>query len=123
MANLILCIDDQPIRYKRLNPPGAVIVVTCRLEDVNFYIDRHKASIDKIKGVMLDHDMPFLSGQVFARIIREEIHVPVALTSNNASGRKAMRDILEEYEVPVIDADCSWPSWDKIALDFIHKGV
>ena len=119
MINAILCIDDQPIRYESIDRDDVAIVTTCRMEDYRFQINRHKAGKIKIIGVMLDHDMPFQNGAWFAERIREDLHVPVALTSNNRSGRDRMFDILADYEVPVVHADCTWPDWQTTALRFI----
>lgn len=121
MRTIILCIDDMPIRYENITCDWAMLVTTCRLEDYYFWIKRHKAGHVTIVGVMLDHDMPFQNGAWFAGKIREDLHCPVALTSNNPSGRNTMFDLLSEYELPVIHADCTWPDWDLKALDFIKS--
>ena len=121
---IILCIDDMPIRYRDIRCDWAVLVTTCRMEDYIFQVQRHTAGLIQIVGVMLDHDMPFQDGVWFAGKIREDLHVPVALTSNNRNGRDHMFALLEEYEVPVIHCDCTWNGWDVQAMDFIasHSG-
>lgn len=118
--NIILAIDDMPRRYDDFPlPPDTILVTTCRLEDYKYYVRQHWLLRLKIVGVLLDHDMPFQSGQYFARLIREDLHVPVCLTSVNMPGRAAMHEILHEYEIPVIHCDCTWPDWRSTALDFI----
>jgi hypothetical protein len=116
---IILCIDDMPIRYQDIRCDWAVLITTCRMEDYRFLVNRHKAGLVRIVGVMLDHDMPFQDGVWYADKIREDLHVPVALTSNNRNGRDHMFALLEEYEVPVIHSDCTWPNWQAQAMGFI----
>lgn len=122
MPNIILCIDDMPVRYQDIKCDWAVLVTLCRLEDYKFWIKRHRNDHATIIGVMLDHDMPFQDGVWFAGQIREDLHVPVALTSNNKSGREAMFSLLSEYELPVIHCDCTWDGWQERALSHIKEG-
>lgn len=119
--NIILCIDDAPIRYQDIKCDWAVLVTLCRIEDYRFWIQRHMDNHCKIVGVMLDHDMPFQNGVWFAEQIRDDLQVPVALTSNNKSGRDAMHDLLNDYELPVIHTDCSWVNWSEQAMAFISS--
>lgn len=125
----LLCIDDDPVRYDKLVlPPGWVVLVTCRWEDYRFYRDRH---LDndlfpefRIGGICLDHDMPFQNGQWFAHRVREDFHVPVFLVSMNTPGRAAMREILAEYEVPVLDTPVTDKGWqDRVFLGLEHGVV
>jgi CheY-like chemotaxis protein len=106
MGKILLCIDDQPIRYKRLrkltSDYGVIVVTTCRLEDVNEYL----RGPDQIVGVCLDHDMPFQSGAYFAEILREK-NYPVAITSMNPDGAAIIKNILDEYETPNKLLPCS----------------
>lgn len=119
VQKVIICVDDMPVRYVNIRCDWAVLVTTCRMEDYRFLVNRHKAGLIKIVGVMLDHDMPFQDGVWFADQIRSDLHVPVALTSNNKNGRDNMYALFEEYEVPVIHCDCTWPNWETQAMDFI----
>ena len=119
MQRIILCIDDMPVRYEKIVCNWATLVPLCRLEDYKFWLRRHQNEHIRVVGVMLDHDMPFQDGVWFADQIRNDFHIPVALTSNNKNGRDHMYALLEEYEIPVIHADCSWPNWEETALSWI----
>ena len=96
---IILCIDDQPIRYRELSraaaQAGIVVVTTCRLEDVEEYLQGPHC----ILGVCLDHDMPFQDGKFFAKKLGE-YNYPVAVTSLNPDGAEEIVQILDEYETP-----------------------
>lgn len=96
----ILCIDDEPSRYDRLArsvPNDVVVLVTCRLEEVKFYLYTYRADII---GVCLDHDMPFADGQYFASHVLNELSIPVAVVSQNPMGAAKIIDILEEWATP-----------------------
>jgi len=117
MAYLILCIDDEPIRYRKLRrltfDHGMVVVTTCRLEDVEEYF----RSQDEIVGICLDHDMPTRTGEDFAYILREK-NFPVVVTSMNETGARKICSVLSEYETPNIYLPCYQPNWENEALAF-----
>lgn len=98
-GSLILCIDDVPVRYERLCKMNQkqIFVVTCRQEEVRFYLSNYR---EQITGICLDHDMPFRDGEWFAELLTG-YSIPVAITSQNPSGASKMQALLQEYEVPV----------------------
>ena len=117
MGKILLCIDDQPIRYKKLRKMthslNIVTVTTCRMEDVIEYL----RGPDKIVGVCLDHDMPFQDGAWYSRLLREKSH-PVVITSMNSQGAANMQVILDEYETRNIYLPCTQHDWETNALIF-----
>ncbi len=98
MNPIILCIDDVPTRYINLASAalarGVVAVVTCREEEVDFYLKYHY-----VFGICLDHDMPFQNGLTIAQKFLIERSIPVAIVSHNPPGVKSIADILNDYEV------------------------
>lgn len=107
---MILCIDDMPMRYLELaqllqNEYGITTVVTCRMEEVKFYLE-----IYKVIGVCLDHDMPFQNGLCFAETFLAERNIPVLITSQNPGGSAHIKYTLDEYEVR------------NLTLPYLHDG-
>lgn len=101
MIKIILCVDDTPVRYNRLAAlaaeRGFVVVVTCRFEDVKFYLDND--CYDPI-GVCLDHDMPNYDGTSFAREFFMERNIPVVISSHNPGGSEKIAAVLDTYLTP-----------------------
>lgn len=98
---MILCIDDEPRRYVRLahhlrdGRYDQSVVVTCRAEEVKFYF-----RTATVIGVCLDFDMPFGSGESFARQFLTERNTPVVISSHNPSGAMRIMDLLTEFDTP-----------------------
>ncbi len=96
----ILCIDDEPIRYRELSKifsdDNHHFLFTCRFEDVQEYLILYG---HKIAAVLLDHDMPGHGGVFFAHILKEK-NFPVICVSTNPSGAANIAAILTDYEVP-----------------------
>ena len=91
----ILCIDDDPIRYTRFNKTylDVQVIVTCRLEEVRFYLEGCRTY--NIIGICLDHDMPYVTGDYFARyLLNDYPDIPVVITSNNLPGAETIESIL-----------------------------
>lgn len=99
MRDIILCIDDDPKRYEWIIKTNSdwTILVTCRLEEVEFYLHFYK---NRIWGVCLDHDMPGPNGQYFAQHVLNEYSFPVVIVSNNIPGANKICEILDEWAVP-----------------------
>jgi len=93
---------------------GVVVVTTCRREDFDHYLE----GPFRIIGICLDHDMPFYSGRVFAKILREK-NIPIAITSLNIMGAGRISDILDEYETPNIELPCTSDHWELEAAIFL----
>lgn len=106
----ILCIDDDPIRYRNLQElllsdsatEDIRLLLTCRLDDVIEYLRGHYT----LFGVCLDHDMPGRNGQYYAGILRDR-NFPVAITSLNPDGAKAIKYLLDGYCTENILSPCS----------------
>lgn len=124
MSLVILCIDDMPIRYHRLadvaKDHDVMVLVTCRLEDVNFYLSQK--DLYQIIGICLDHDMPNLNGDYYAKNIFSEKNIPVVISSHNPDGALKIEEYLNDYETPniLLPSEDS-ESWAKFAMAFfIH---
>lgn len=117
ISHLVLCIDDEPIRYRKLRKMVAetpmVLVTTCRHEDVNEYLQ----GPHQIVGVCLDHDMPQVSGAYFAGILREK-NIPIVITSLNPEGARHIKFLLDEYETPNMILPCTTEGWEDRAVKF-----
>lgn len=117
--DIILCIDDMPIRYRRLRRlcKNTVIVTTCRMEDVIEYL----RGSNQIYGVALDHDMPFQDGLWFANNYFRELNIPVVVTSLNSLGARDIMLCLQAYETPCLELPCDASGWETQALKFFRK--
>jgi len=120
---ILLCLDDHPERYRGLRLANVVFAVTHNPEDYAYYVGQHRDGLIKLVGVLLDHDMPLCDGQEFARKIREDLHVPVVLTSGNVAGCAAMQALLVEYEIPVLVASVTTPGWWAKTYEFLSGYV
>jgi hypothetical protein len=118
MAQILLCIDDQPERFFSLREriskidSNIVVVITCRIDDFFWYLN----GPDKIIGVCLDHDMPYRDGTFFAEQLGEYSY-PVAIVSQNPSGTFMIQSILNEWSVSNRVTTCSWKDWEDLALE------
>lgn len=95
MKQIYLAIDDDPIRYYKLS--GELkhpLVVTCRLSEVHYYMKNFS-----VQGILLDHDMPFGDGMMFATLLAEHYSSkkPVVVVSQNPSGAKNIKRLLVEF--------------------------
>ena len=125
-SRIILCIDDEPIRYHRIardlkRLADLTVVVTCRMEDVVFYTTNDSY---EICGVCLDHDMPFGNGVAFAQTFFTERSIPVAIVSQNFDGARNIQKVLQEYETPCIllpmrDDD----AWNRNVIDYFVRHI
>jgi CheY-like chemotaxis protein len=119
----ILCIDDDPIRYRGLRQEIAarglplLVVHTCRQEDVVQYLDKLAG---ELVGVCLDHDMPFQDGQWFVRQYLQERNHPVVVVSHNTPMADSMAALLQDYEVPVIKVRAGSPGFENLVLTFFN---
>lgn len=94
---MILCIDDDPIRYEKLvKATDYQVVVTCRQVDVRFYLNNYG---DKIIGICLDHDMPFENGMWYADLLTA-YSIPIVIVSHNPDAARAMAFKLDDFDVP-----------------------
>jgi hypothetical protein len=121
MSGIILCIDDQPVRYHSFRDsilkinPNIFTVVTCRPDEFFWYI----TGPYKILGICLDHDMPYKEGTFFAEQLGE-FNYPVAIVSQNPSGVVMIQAILDEWGVPNKITNCAWKNWESLAIDFFN---
>lgn len=97
--NIVLAVDDQPERYRylatRLAPHGIAVAVVCTPEAAEILLDS-----SLVCCAFLDHDMPEWDGQHYARFIFGPRNCPVAISSANRAGSRAIAGILQEYGVP-----------------------
>lgn len=118
LVRFVLAIDDIPFRYWRLARTLAKLdiglVVTCRMEEVRFYLNEAHYSIC---GVLLDHDMPFQDGMYFVDAWLKERSMPVVVSSHNQPAAERLRATLEEWAVPVICAPAVDPGHDRNGHD------
>lgn len=124
MRNIILCIDDDPGRYNQLaKREDITCVVTCRLEEVNWYLELYAK---RLLGICLDHDMPFQNGMYFTQHVLFELMHPVLIVSHNSVEVPKMADVLMEWCVPFeISAAEQTPQWAERALVYFrsHYGI
>ena len=96
----ILVIDDMPHRVKLLWNAGLSkeieIQIAHGFDQIKFYLENYKYDL-----VLLDHDMPLMSGPKVVEEFLMERCIPVIVISNNEPGAKKMVNMLEEYAVPV----------------------
>lgn len=114
---IILCIDDQPIRYRTLQRSTFYpVVTTCRMEDFQEIL----LSPNEIHGICLDHDMPFQDGMWFATVLSAYNH-RVVITSMNPQGAQTISNHFKEYETPHLILPCSTKGWETRALKFFNR--
>lgn len=102
----ILFIDDEPIRAFELAKKAlswyrpTLIVPVCGFEQVQFWMQR--PMVDKVNGIMLDHDMPF-NGMEVAKLIAGpfDCRKPILIHSANTQGAVSIYNYLHE---------CGWNS-------------
>lgn len=122
---VVLCIDDEPIRYRNLAkqlPNDIVLITTHSLQDVKFYLELPQ--LYQIVGICLDCDMPNgPQGFYYASHILNEKNIPVVIASQNSSEALKCHEILDEYAtpnilLPVMDDE----GWIKMVIDFFKVG-
>jgi len=97
--DIILAVDDQPERYahlaQRLAPHGLVVAVVCDPGAAEILLDS-----GRVCCAFLDHDMPGWNGQHYAREVFGPRGCPVAISSANRAGSRAIAEILRDFAVP-----------------------
>lgn len=99
MTDIILCIDDDPLRYHelaKLVAPRYLVLVHYDPEMVDIALEFYRG---RIVGVCLDHDMPTMNGQDMAKHYLIDKTLRVAITSANHVGARKIEEILRDYEV------------------------
>lgn len=113
--DLVLCIDDEPDRYRRLVPLVGTVLVTDCPETFEFWLALYRP---RILGVCLDHDMRHKPGTWFARRLGE-FSIPVAITSMNPIGADDIADILDECGVRrIMTPALLGGGWEQVAVRF-----
>jgi len=119
----VLWIDDQPIRFTKirhlLERRYLTLVFAHGDEQCDFYLRRVPYPWDLI---ILDHDMPLMSGMLVAEKFLVELSIPVLLCSNNPSGRGKQKALLEEYGVPIVDCDIMRNDFGDIVENLLWGG-
>lgn len=120
----ILWIDDEPGRWSILQK--ALLSRTyfhkqIAVEDVTFAHGyeqiKHYLNFMEWDYILLDGDMPLMSGPDVVDIFLCERNIPVIIVSMNTDKAKQMAGLLEEYQVPVTIAPISNPQLIVKALD------
>ena len=132
MSNIILCIDDEPIRYAKLAKhlasdtndslaPEITVVVTHKLQDVHFYLNL--PDVYRIVGVCLDCDMPNSEqGFYYASHILNERSIPVVIASHNPGEATKCHEALNEYATPNMILPASDDDdWVRFVVDFFES--
>ncbi len=95
MNNIVLCIDDSPIRYRwlaeYLKARNIIVICVDRPSAVELYLEAYRG---QIVGICLDHDMP-VDGAVIAREHLCELSIPVAIVSNNKDAVPCIKHRIE----------------------------
>ncbi len=99
----ILWIDDEPVRYRVLinnwdKEEELPEVVFAHGADQIEHALQHMQKFDLI---LLDHDMPLLSGPEVVKQYLVELSTPVIIVSMNRDGAAAMKAELQEAMTPV----------------------
>jgi CheY-like chemotaxis protein len=116
---IYLAIDDDPIRYYKLSQQlYHPLMVTCRHSELRYYMDNYS-----VQGILIDHDMPFGNGMMFANKLAEcySSKIPVIVTSHNPEGAEKIEELLVEYgfvckRKPAVDSD----AWVSTVIKFLH---
>lgn len=120
----ILAIDDMPDRYIQLSKfllsMDIFLLVTCRMEDVRFYLNDVKYPIC---GILLDNDMPFQDGQYFVDYFLKEHSIPIVISSHNVVAAENLLNKLNEYDVPTIKAPVEFYSQDNYKVYMTWQSV
>ena len=99
--NIIVAIDDEPIRYAGLAREAArrgwVIIPVDRPTMIGWVFQQYG---NRILAVLLDHDIPGYSGKQAAEDHLINECFPVIITTNNPPRAVELAALLDEYGVP-----------------------
>lgn len=120
MFRLILCLDDKPEQYREIQreafEDNFVLIYGCRYCDVMEYLK----GPHPILGVLLDFEMPFGTGVMYARHFVDK-KFPIIITEVDAHGISRVVETLEEIKYPkelYINIPVKDLSWEKIKKFF-----
>lgn len=123
-AFAILCIDDEPDRYRRLaalaDEAGLFVAHAESRQQIETYLATQRA---RIVGICLDHDMCGLTGLEVAERILCEFSIPVVVTSANGVGATNIEATLSDYEVPVRKMPVTREGWEDEAVRWFRAHV
>jgi len=99
--DIIVAIDDEPIRYAGLAREAArrgwVIIPVDRPAMIEWALQQYG---NRILAVLLDHDIPGYSGKQAAKDYLINERFPVIITTNNPPRAVELAALLDEYGVP-----------------------
>ncbi len=119
MTKILICLDNQPDRYRRLrnlvDQFDVVLVTTCRKDDLDAYLE----GPHQIIGICLTFEMPFGTGGMFANFL-EKYPYPVVITDTEKYGINKLKHILSKNKIKHAVCSCDIPGWEEPALDFFE---
>jgi len=135
MQNLILWIDDQPVRSLILNgmlgnrlfeEDVPIVIMAYGYEQVDYYLSDNFPFYRNIKMIICDHDMFGFDGmEVCMTFLRDNLHLPIILCSANIEGIEKQYEYLmgstnvekRIYKIPIMYKDF----YEKVVV--IYKGT
>lgn len=121
MSKIILCITDKPGKFKKLREllfiKDIVLITSCR----TYHVLEYLRGPQNLLGIALDFEMPFGTGVMFARYLKEEgiTSVPIIVTENDKYGSKRVKETLEELGYDLyVSISYDEDNWEERAIDF-----
>lgn len=120
MSQIILCITDQPEKFSQLRKiacaKNLIVITSCRIYHVLEYL----RGPYNIVGIALDFEMPFGTGVMFVRHLKEEnVSIPIVITEKDKYGIQRVKDSLKQVEYEYYTAFSSSQSdWELKAIRF-----
>jgi hypothetical protein len=99
MAEVIICLDDQPALLKKFRKkiydldPNVMLIVTCRSQEFLEYIN----GPDHIIGILVKFDLPFGTGYMFSKMLKGKL-IPVIITENDKYQASKIFEAFNEIE-------------------------
>ena len=119
---VLLCVDDEPIRYEKLASKlkslDILLVVTHIPRHVDFYIEHYRY---EIIAVCLDHDMPINDGVEFANRVFCELGFKVLIVSGNPEGAKNIKKVLDDFFTPNQIVPATMKNWEDAIIDEVKS--
>lgn len=124
MAQVLLCLDDQPDRYKKFKKIIAqynldlVAITLCRSQEFLQYLDDPLTVV----AVYVKFEMPFGTGGMFARMLKNR-SIPVIITE---PGKYEISKIQESFQEINYQSDLIYlnsfekPNWELTSLELLQ---
>lgn len=120
MAQVLLCLEDHPQKYKLLRNmvndlnSDLILVTTCRSQDFMEYLN----SSVKIKAIYIKFEMPFGTGSMFIKMFKNH-NIPVIITDSDKYERTKLNETFKEvgYDTKLINVvNPSESGWEMDSL-------